>query len=146
MINPAGEAGVATASAPTGLPYGLSTVGTTSIEDLAATGHPRLWFQLYALRDRGLTRSWWSGPPRRLRSPGGVGRHPRGREPGPGRAQRAHYPASAEGADRAGHRPAPGLLDDHAAQPDAHVSQRGPAAGGRLQRTVAVPGESRWLT
>jgi L-lactate dehydrogenase (cytochrome) len=57
MVNPVGETGVAIASAPTGLPYGLSTVGSTSIEDLAATGHPRLWFQLYALRDRGLTRS-----------------------------------------------------------------------------------------
>ncbi len=57
MINPAGEVGVASASAPTGLPYGLSTVGSTSIEDLAATGHPRLWFQLYAFRDRGFTRS-----------------------------------------------------------------------------------------
>jgi L-lactate dehydrogenase (cytochrome) len=57
MVNPVGESGVAAASAPAGLPYGLSTVGSTSIEDLAATGHPRLWFQLYALRDRGLTRS-----------------------------------------------------------------------------------------
>jgi L-lactate dehydrogenase (cytochrome) len=57
MVNPAGETGVAKASAPTGLPYGLSTVGSTSIEDVAATGHPRLWFQLYALRDRGFTRS-----------------------------------------------------------------------------------------
>ncbi len=57
MVNPAGETAVATASAPTGLPYGLSTVGSTSIEDLAATGHPRLWFQLYTLRDRGFTRS-----------------------------------------------------------------------------------------
>ncbi len=57
MVNPVGETGVAMASAPTGLPYGLSTVGSTSIEDLAATGHPRLWFQLYALRDRSVTRS-----------------------------------------------------------------------------------------
>jgi L-lactate dehydrogenase (cytochrome) len=57
MMNPSGEVGVATASAPTGLPYALSTVGSTSIEDLAATGHPRLWFQLYPFRDRGFTRS-----------------------------------------------------------------------------------------
>ena len=57
MVNPVGETGVAMASAATGLPYGLSTVGSTSIEDLAATGHPRLWFQLYALRDRSVTRS-----------------------------------------------------------------------------------------
>ena len=57
MVNPVGETGVAIASAATGLPYGLSTVGSTSIEDLAASGHPRLWFQLYALRDRSVTRS-----------------------------------------------------------------------------------------
>jgi isopentenyl diphosphate isomerase/L-lactate dehydrogenase-like FMN-dependent dehydrogenase len=57
MVNPVGETGVAIASASTGLPYGLSTVGSTSIEDLAASGHPRLWFQLYALRDRSVTRS-----------------------------------------------------------------------------------------
>ncbi len=57
MMHPAGEIAVAAASAPRGLPYGLSTVGSTSIEDLAATGHPRLWFQLYPLRDQGHTRS-----------------------------------------------------------------------------------------
>ena len=93
-------AGVAKRVRRRGLPYGLSTVGSTSIEDLAATGHPRLWFQLYALKDRGLPGPWWSGPQRRLRSPGTIGRHPRGRQPGPGRAQRPDHPASAEGADR----------------------------------------------
>ncbi len=57
MMHPAGEPAVAAASAKRGLPYCLSTVGTTSIEDLATTGHPRLWFQLYVLKDRGHTRS-----------------------------------------------------------------------------------------
>jgi L-lactate dehydrogenase (cytochrome) len=57
MMHPSGEGAVAEASAKRGLPYCLSTVGTTSIEDLAATGHPRLWFQLYVLKDRGHTRS-----------------------------------------------------------------------------------------
>lgn len=57
MIHPAGELAVAEATAASGLPYGLSTVGSTSIEDLAATGHQELWFQLYVLRDRALTRS-----------------------------------------------------------------------------------------
>ncbi len=65
MVNPVGETGVATASAATGLPYGLSTVGSTSIEDLAATGHPRLWFQLYAL-----------ARPGRDEVAGGAGRRP----------------------------------------------------------------------
>ncbi len=57
MMHPAGEPAVAEATAKMALPYCLSTVGTTSIEDLAATGHPRLWFQLYVLKDRGHTRS-----------------------------------------------------------------------------------------
>lgn len=56
MVHPRGETEVAEASAPSGLPYALSTVGTTSIEDLAATGHPNLWFQLYMLKDRGHAR------------------------------------------------------------------------------------------
>ena len=57
MMHPSGETAVAQAKAVRALPYCLSTVGTTSIEDLAATGHPRLWFQLYVLKDRGHTRS-----------------------------------------------------------------------------------------
>ncbi|MFL6053914.1 MAG: alpha-hydroxy acid oxidase [Actinoallomurus sp.] len=57
MMHPVGEPAVARAAARRGLPYTLSTVGTTSIEDLAATaGHPDLWFQLYVWRDR---RSSW---------------------------------------------------------------------------------------
>ena len=31
--------------------------GTTSIEDLASVGHEDLWFQIFVLRDRGLTRA-----------------------------------------------------------------------------------------
>lgn len=56
MMHPAGELAVARAATTRGLPYGLSTVGTTTIEDLAAGGHDDLWFQLYVQRDRGLTR------------------------------------------------------------------------------------------
>jgi L-lactate dehydrogenase (cytochrome) len=55
MMHPDGELGVARATARRQVPYGLSTVGTTTIEDLAATGHDDLWFQLYALRDHDLT-------------------------------------------------------------------------------------------
>ncbi len=50
-----GELAVARAAASRGLPYGLSTCGTYTIEQLAETGHPDLWFQLYVLRDRKLT-------------------------------------------------------------------------------------------
>jgi L-lactate dehydrogenase (cytochrome) len=56
LIHQAGECAVARAAAARGLPYCLSTVGTTSIEDVAATGHRDLWFQLYVLRDRDIAR------------------------------------------------------------------------------------------
>lgn len=56
MMHPAGERAVARAAARANLPYGLSTVASTSIEDVASTGHPDLWFQLYVWRDRGMTR------------------------------------------------------------------------------------------
>lgn len=57
MIHHEGELAVARAAAGAGLPYGLSTVASTSLEDVAATGHSNLWFQLYVWRDRQLTRS-----------------------------------------------------------------------------------------
>lgn len=56
MMHPAGELAVARAAARAGIPYGLSTVASSSIEEVARSGHPDLWFQLYVWRDRGLTR------------------------------------------------------------------------------------------
>jgi L-lactate dehydrogenase (cytochrome) len=66
MMDPAGECAVARAAKRAGIPYGLSTVASTSIEELAQTGHPNLWFQLYIWRDRGLVddlvaRAWERG-------------------------------------------------------------------------------------
>lgn len=55
MIHPGAESAVARAAAARGLPYTLSTVSTTSLEEVSATGHPNLWFQLYVLKDRALT-------------------------------------------------------------------------------------------
>ena len=62
----AGELAVAAAAKQAGLPYALSTVASTSVEDIARTGHDNLWFQLYVWRDRGMTeeliaRAWESG-------------------------------------------------------------------------------------
>ena len=57
MIHQAGELAVARAAARAGLPYALSTVASTSVEDVATSGHPNLWFQLYVWRDREMTRS-----------------------------------------------------------------------------------------
>jgi L-lactate dehydrogenase (cytochrome) len=53
LMNHEGEEAVARAAGRAGIPYTLSTMGTTSIEDVArASGGGRLWFQLYVWRDR----------------------------------------------------------------------------------------------
>jgi L-lactate dehydrogenase (cytochrome) len=55
IADPEGELAVARAAARAGLPYALSTLGTRSIEEVAAAaGTARLWFQVYVWRDRGL--------------------------------------------------------------------------------------------
>jgi len=58
MMHPAGEIAVARAARRHGLPYTLSTMGTTTIEDLrqAAGEDADLWFQLYVQRDPGVTK------------------------------------------------------------------------------------------
>ena len=57
MMQHEGERAVAAAAARAGIPYALSTMGTTSIEDLAAAAPKAdLWFQLYMWRDRVLSR------------------------------------------------------------------------------------------
>jgi L-lactate dehydrogenase (cytochrome) len=53
IAHPEGELAVARAAARAGIPYTLSTLSTTSIEDVAAAGGRR-WFQVYVWRDRGL--------------------------------------------------------------------------------------------
>lgn len=67
MMHYEGETAVAAVAAREGLPYGLSTLGTTSIEDLAIA-EPSLdrWFQLYLMTDRGygkelIDRAWAAG-------------------------------------------------------------------------------------
>ncbi|HEX6054340.1 MAG TPA: alpha-hydroxy acid oxidase [Intrasporangium sp.] len=56
MMHGDGELAVARAAATAGLPYTLSTMATTSIEDVAASGLGDRWFQLYVWKDRGLVR------------------------------------------------------------------------------------------
>ena len=51
-----GELAVARAAARAGIPYGLSTMGTRSIEEVAAVSDGPKWFQVYTWRDRGLVR------------------------------------------------------------------------------------------
>ena len=52
-----GERAAARAAALSGVPFTLTTMATVSIEDVAAVGGPAAvqWFQLYVMRDRGLT-------------------------------------------------------------------------------------------
>ncbi|NED94845.1 alpha-hydroxy-acid oxidizing protein [Phytoactinopolyspora alkaliphila] len=53
MMNHEGESAVVRVAERAGIPYGLSTMGTTSIEDVAEAGpHARKWFQLYVWKDR----------------------------------------------------------------------------------------------
>lgn len=53
MMNHEGEIAVARAAARAGVPYCLSTMGTTDLEDVrAAAPTARQWFQLYLWRDR----------------------------------------------------------------------------------------------
>ncbi|NUR06871.1 MAG: alpha-hydroxy-acid oxidizing protein, partial [Nocardioidaceae bacterium] len=59
MMHTEGEPAVARAAARAGIPYALSTMGTTSIERLAeAAPESRRWFQLYLWRDRGAGRDF----------------------------------------------------------------------------------------
>jgi L-lactate dehydrogenase (cytochrome) len=70
MLHTDGESGAARSAARHGLPYTLSIMATTGIEDLAAAVSclpaGGLWFQLYVLRDRAmvadlLERAWGNG-------------------------------------------------------------------------------------
>src|SRR5215472_5054417 len=57
MMHPGGgELAAARAAQRHGLPYTLSTMATTTIEMVAEGAQPDLWFQLYILRDSGLTK------------------------------------------------------------------------------------------
>jgi isopentenyl diphosphate isomerase/L-lactate dehydrogenase-like FMN-dependent dehydrogenase len=53
MMQTEGERAGAAAAAAAGIPFALSTMGTTSIEDVAAAAPGgRNWFQLYMWKDR----------------------------------------------------------------------------------------------
>jgi L-lactate dehydrogenase (cytochrome) len=56
MFHHEGELAVARAARRAGIPYGISTLATTSVEDVAAQTDTPLWFQLYIWGDRGETK------------------------------------------------------------------------------------------
>lgn len=55
MFHRDGEQGVVRAAEKFGMIYSLSTIGTTTIEDIAAIGDGPKMYQVYVFRDRGLT-------------------------------------------------------------------------------------------
>ena len=54
IAHPPGELAVARAAERAGLPYSLSTMGTRSVEEVAAVSSGSKWFQVYVWRDKGL--------------------------------------------------------------------------------------------
>lgn len=54
IAHPLGELAVARAAERAGLPYSLSTMGTRSVEEVAAVSNGSKWFQVYVWRDKGL--------------------------------------------------------------------------------------------
>lgn len=67
LMHHVGEPAVATVAAEVGVPYSLSTLGTTTVEELAeAVPGCRRWFQLYLMTDRAVgkemaERAWRCG-------------------------------------------------------------------------------------
>ncbi|MFJ9363914.1 alpha-hydroxy-acid oxidizing protein [Nocardia sp. NPDC101769] len=59
MMHSAGECAAAEVAARHGIPYTLATMGTSSIEQVAAASgpHGRRWFQLYIWKDRSASRA-----------------------------------------------------------------------------------------
>ncbi len=55
LFHPAGETAVSRAASAAGVHYALSTVGSTSIEDVAAASDGPRCFQIYVMKDRSLT-------------------------------------------------------------------------------------------
>ena len=58
LFHPDGETAVSKAAAEAGTYYSLSTVGATSIEDVAAASDGPKCFQIYVMKDRGITREF----------------------------------------------------------------------------------------
>jgi (S)-mandelate dehydrogenase len=54
MLHPDGDMALARAAAAFGIPYTLSTLSTTRLEDVAAKAGGRLWMQLYVMKNRAI--------------------------------------------------------------------------------------------
>ena len=56
LLHPDGDVMLARAAARAGIPYTLSTVSTTRLEDVATRAGGRLWMQLYVVKERAVAR------------------------------------------------------------------------------------------
>jgi (S)-mandelate dehydrogenase len=56
LLHPDGDVTLACAAAKLGVPYTLSTVSTTRLEEVASRAGGRLWMQLYVIKERALGR------------------------------------------------------------------------------------------
>ncbi|HEY0766701.1 MAG TPA: alpha-hydroxy acid oxidase [Steroidobacteraceae bacterium] len=56
MLHPQGDLALAQAAARLGVPYTLSTMSTTRLEEVANRAGGRLWIQLYVLKERAIAR------------------------------------------------------------------------------------------
>lgn len=57
MAHPEGEVATARAAKHAGTIMTLSTLSTSSVEDVSAAAHGSVWFQLYVYKDRGITQA-----------------------------------------------------------------------------------------
>jgi len=56
LLHPDGDVTLARAAAKLGVPYTLSTVSTTRLEEVAGRAGGRLWMQLYVVKERAIGR------------------------------------------------------------------------------------------
>jgi (S)-mandelate dehydrogenase len=54
MLHPGGDIALARAAAACGIPYTLSTLSTTRLEEVASAAGGRLWMQLYVMKNRAI--------------------------------------------------------------------------------------------
>jgi (S)-mandelate dehydrogenase len=54
MLHPEGDLALARAAASSGIPYTLSTLSTSRLEEVAAQAGGRLWMQLYVMKNRAI--------------------------------------------------------------------------------------------
>ena len=131
LMQTEGEIAGAHAAARAGIPFSLSTLGTSSIEDVKARkpARPQLVSALHVEGPRTVDGAGGSGGGGRLRHPAGHRRRSGGRCAAARHPQRHVHPADADAAHRAGRGAAPPLVVRPADHRAAVVRVAGPLAG-----------------